>query len=84
MKLSGRVADVAVAVPALGGERVLRHRVGRAEPRQQRVVDPPVHVDQAHLGQVLVAGEAARGLAGDGGRRDRSCRLGSRRRPQAS
>ena len=60
------VADVAVAVPALRAERALRHRIGGAEAGQQRVVDAAVHVHEADGVELLVAGEAAAGLAGDG------------------
>jgi hypothetical protein len=43
----------------------------------------PIHMDEADLVQVLVAGEAARGLALDGAGRVGHA-VGWRRRPQAS
>ncbi len=58
------VADIGIAVPALRGERVLRHRIGGAEATEQGIVDAAVHVHQANVVQLFVAGEAARGLAG--------------------
>jgi hypothetical protein len=47
-----------------GAERVLGHRVGGAEPAEQQVIDPAVHMHQADIIQLLMAGETARGLAG--------------------
>jgi len=58
----GVVEHVAVAVEALRGLRELHDGIGREETPEFRVVDPAVHVDQAQLVQVLVAGEAARRL----------------------
>ena len=60
------VADIAVSVPALRRERALRHRICRAEPCQQRVVHSAVHVHEAHRVELLMTGEAAARLAGDG------------------
>ena len=59
------VADIGVAVPALRRERVLRGRIGGAEAAQHRVVDTAIHMYQANIGELLMAGEAARRLAGD-------------------
>src|SRR4051794_11614976 len=60
------IADVAVAVPTLRGERALGRRVCRAEAGEQRVVHAAVHVHEADGVELLVAGEATAGLAGDG------------------
>jgi len=49
--------DVGVAIERAG---VFDERVGLQEPAQARVVDPAVHVDDAVLVEVFVAGEAAR------------------------
>ena len=53
-EVEGGVADVAVAVPALGGEWVLGGGVGGAEAGQQRVIDAPVHVHEADGIELLV------------------------------
>ena len=52
---------VDVAVVALQVERVLNQRIGLQEDAQARVEQTPVHVDQAQLVQMLMAGEAAIG-----------------------
>lgn len=58
------VVDVAVAVQALRGVRVLDIRIGRQEAAQDRIVHPAIHMNQPQLVQVLVAGEAAVGVDG--------------------
>ena len=62
------VVDVGVAVEGLGRGRVRHEGVGGEEPAEGGVVDTAVHVDQADAVEVLVAGEAARGLGVGGGR----------------
>ena len=57
------VDDVAVAVPRLPVQRVGHERVGAHHAADQRVVDPAVQMHEADIGQLLLAGEAARGLA---------------------
>jgi hypothetical protein len=59
------VDDVAVAVPRLAVQRVGHERVGAHHAADQRVVDPAVQVHKADIVKLLLAGEAARGLAGD-------------------
>jgi hypothetical protein len=63
---SSRSPPVTFLREAIRGVKVPRRLT--AEAAEQRVVDAPIHVDQPHLGQMLVAREAARGLAGDGAR----------------
>src|SRR5215831_14417439 len=65
-EVDGAVAYVRVAVPALRRERALRRRIRYPEPREQRVIYAPVHVHETDGVELLVAGEAAVGLAGDG------------------
>src|SRR5579864_3872415 len=65
-KGEGVVAGIAVAVPALGAHGELGQRVGAGELHLHRVVDAPVHVHEADVGQALLAREAARRLRRDG------------------
>jgi len=51
----GIVADIGVAVEALGVGRILDDRIGRHEPAYLGVVDAAVHVDEAHIVDHLVA-----------------------------
>ena len=53
------------AVPALAVIGILGHRIGGAEAAEHRVVDAAIHMHQADIGELLVAGEATRRLAGD-------------------
>ena len=57
------VADIGIAVPALRRERVLGHRVRRTEPPQERIIDAAIHMNEANLIELLMAGEAACRLA---------------------
>jgi len=61
----GVVVDIGIAVPGLAVERVAHHRVGAEHAADIRIVDPPVEVHDADVGQELLAGEAADGLADD-------------------
>ena len=54
------VPDVRISVVALPIERRLDDRIGREEPPGPRVVDSTLHVDQALLEVLLVAGEPRR------------------------
>src|SRR5258708_15722668 len=57
--------DIGVAVPAPRAKGTFRDRVSRSEPREQGIVDAAVQVNEAGDRKLLLAGEAARGLAGD-------------------
>lgn len=59
------VDDVGVAVPRLPVERIGHERIGAHHAPDQRIVHPAVEVNEADIGQLLLAGEAADGLAGD-------------------
>src|SRR5262249_7671363 len=59
------VADIGIAVPALRIERIRDCRIGAGEARKQRVVDAAVQMHEAANRELLLAGEAPRGLAGD-------------------
>ena len=59
------VDDVGVAVPRLPVERVGHERIGAHHAPDQGVVHPAVEVNEADIGQLFLAGEAADGLAGD-------------------
>ncbi len=59
------VAHIGVAVPVLRVEGTFGRRVWRREPRQQGIVDAAIEMDKATDRQFLLAGKAARGLAGD-------------------
>ena len=55
------VVHIAVTVVALRIAHTINSGIGLQEPAQLRVIDTPVHVDDAHLIQHLMAGEAAAG-----------------------
>jgi len=57
--------DIGLAVPALGAKGIFRDRVRRCEPREQRIVDAAAQVNEAGDREFFLAGEAARGVAGD-------------------
>ena len=56
------ILDIAVAIKALKFVWVGNHIVRTHEPPDQRVINPPVHVDDSHLIEVLMLGIAAIGL----------------------
>ena len=58
------VEHVAVAIMALGVVRELYHGVGLHKAPQRCIIDTPVHVDDAHRIEHLMAGVAAGGVAG--------------------
>lgn len=60
------VVAVPVAVVVLQVERVLHEGVGLHEDPERRIEEPPVHVHDAHIVQVLVPREAAVGAGVDG------------------
>jgi len=66
------VEHVAVGVPALAEGGVGDDGVGREEAAEVRVVNAALHVDEAAIGVVLVAGEAERGRRRERRRRGRS------------
>ena len=62
LSAGGRVGIAVLVHVRARVERVLDERIGAHEAADGRVVDAAVHVDEADLLQVLVAGEAAAGL----------------------
>jgi len=77
------VADIGIAVPALRVQRVGHRRIGAGETRQDGIIDPAVQMNEAGNREFLLAGEAARSLAGDAPAGS-SVQFGLRRLPQAS
>lgn len=62
------VADVPETIPALGVQRAVDERVRADKSRDERIVHPPVHVDEVGGVEHLVAGVAAAGEAVNGGK----------------
>jgi hypothetical protein len=59
------VADIGIAVPALRAFRLAHHRIGTGKARDQRIVDAAVVVNERDVGELFLAGIAARDGAGD-------------------
>jgi hypothetical protein len=57
------VSRLAIPVPALRAVLIRRLGIGRGEPCDHRVIYPTIHMDEADFGELLMAGEAACGLA---------------------
>jgi hypothetical protein len=59
------VADIGIPIPALRVGWIGHGRIRAGHAREQRVIDAPVQMHEAADRELLLAGEAARGLTGD-------------------